>query len=393
MDALILTYWIDTNGQNVRYMRAAERWGTDPGVTKAFAVGQTDPAGVVGRFALAADKLGGLKIRSAHRAEAYFEYPRDLLWDHHTDALVRELAREADILHLNNSDRAYTRLRLRTRPPVLLHHHGTAFRNRPQHFLELSYRQRWLQAVSTVDLMAPDPDVLHWLPTAYDLGELAVIGRENKRTPDGIIRVATAPWSLDSGAKWKSTPAFEAAIAQLKAEGLPVESVVITGKPWKECLADKAACDIYFDQVILGYGCNAIESWGMGQPVIAGADPWTLNKMREVFNGPLPFYEATEQTIAKAIKALVLSPDLRAEWAAKGLAHAQKFHAEKPALARLAELYMQAIKMKGPTEVRVAAPLRPPAGRSWGQMQEEARAKARQARQEARRAARIKEVV
>lgn len=383
-----MTYWIDTNGQNVRYMRAAERWGTDPDVIKAFAVGQTDPAGVVGRFALAADKLGGLKIRSAHRAEAYFEYPRDLLWDHHTDALVRELAREADILHLNNSDRAYTRLRLRTRPPVLLHHHGTAFRNRPQHFLSMAYRNKWLQAVSTVDLMASDPSVLHWLPTAYDLDELDKIGRANKRKVDGKIRIATAPWSLDSGAKWKSTPAFEAAIKQLQAEGLPVESVVITGKPWRECLAQKAACDIYFDQVILGYGCNAIESWGMGQPVIAGADEWTLGKMREVFNGPLPFYQATEKTIAKAIRDMVLSPDLRAEWASRGLAHTQKFHAEKPALARLAELYMEAIKVKGPvTHAQVAVP-RPPHGQSWGALADQRRAE----RQAARRARRATEV-
>ena len=35
----------------------------------------------------------------------------------------------------------------------------------------------------------------------------------------------------------------------------------------------KGRADVFVDQMILGYGCNAIEAWGMGIPVIAGVDP------------------------------------------------------------------------------------------------------------------------
>lgn len=389
MKALIVSAWIDTNGQNARFKRAADRFGNDPDVISALVAGiGVDPAGVMGRFQLAAEKLGTLNIRSAHRAEAYFGYPADLAWTHSNRMLVRQLAKQADILHLNNSDKPYALLHVYK--PVLLHHHGTALRGNPlgdgyawnYDLLHRAEKMRWAHAVSTVDLMKPAPEILHWLPSAYDVDELEQIGRANRREPDGKIIVATAPWSLESGAKWKSTPPFVAAIEQLQSEGLPVEAMVITGKPWAECLVMKAGADIYFDQVILGYGCNAIEAWGMGLPVIAGADEWTLAQMHKEYNGPPPFYPATVETIADAIRALAKSSDLRKEWAAKGMAHIRRFHDEKPALARLAELYAEAIKLHSRSSLHVT---RPANGQSWSQVAAQRRA----ARVAARRAERV----
>ena len=187
--------------------------------------------------------------------------------------------------------------------------------------------------------MQPAPHLLHWLPTAYDVDWLAQVGEQNRRKPDGRVRVVSAPTNRD----YKSTAALEQAVRQLQAEGLPVDLVLVEGRPWSECLAIKATADIYFDQVILGYGCNAVEAWGMGIPVIAGAQPWTLGKMTEMWGG-LPFYEATEQTIVDAIRMLVQSADLRAEYAEKGMAHVRKYHDEKPALERLVELYAETLK-------------------------------------------------
>jgi hypothetical protein len=191
--------------------------------------------------------------------------------------------------------------------------------------------------------------VLHWLPTAYDVDELQAFGEQHRREADGRIRVVSAPTNRD----YKSTAALELAVKALQAEGLPVDLVLVEGKPWAECMAIKATADIYFDQVILGYGCNAVEAWGMGIPVIAGAQPWTLNKMTELWGG-LPFYSATEQTIADAIRDLVQSADLRAEYAAKGMAHVRTYHDEKPALERLVELYMETVT--GDVRRRAAIP-------------------------------------
>jgi hypothetical protein len=347
MKVLIVSTALDTNAQNYRFHKAAERWGTDPDVLKALVVGQYDPANVGNRYALAAEKLGSLAIRSAHVAEAYFDFPRDIRWTRSTHAEVQRLADECDVIHLNNSYRAYTKLKMpRVRKPALLHHHGSLLRNHGASLLSEAKRFNMVQAVSTVDLLRYAPEA-HWLPTAYDLDELAQIGKDNRRPADGMVRIVSCP----TNAEYKSTALLEAAVRELQAEGLPVELVLVLGRPWAECLRIKATADIYFDQIAVpkidypgGYGCNAIEAWGMGIPVVAGADEWTTVRMRQEWNtDSLPFAEATDSTTVDVLRSLVQSPDLRATYTAIGMAHVQRYHAEKPALARLAELYGMAI--------------------------------------------------
>lgn len=342
MDALILSAALDTNGQSERYVRASEKWGTEPGVLKALAVGDYDPAAVMARFEAAAEKFGALRIRSAHRsAHMYQSMPSDIEWTHANQAQIKELAESADIVHLNNSWRPLQKLRMKVRKPLLLHHHGSLFRSDPKGMLFRARQIGAVQAVSTVDLMRMAPELLHWLPTAYDVDWLQTFGKAHRREPDDRIRVVSAPTNRD----YKSTALLEAAIRQLQDDGLPVDLLIIEGKPWAECMALKATADIYFDQVLLGYGCNAVESWGMGIPVIAGADDWTLGKMREVYGtADLPFYEAKEDSIAEAIADLATHKARRKQYADRGLAHCRKFHDERPALTRLAELYRFALE-------------------------------------------------
>lgn len=332
-----MSFALDTNGQNARYVHAADRWGSDASVLKALALGNQDPAGVVTRYQVAADKLGGLKIRSAHRNTAYFDFPTDIVWTRATERAIGLLAREADVVHLNNSYRAARYFRIRK--PMLLHHHGSLFRNNTKVMLNAARSMRMVQAVSTIDLTRADPETLHWLPTAYDVSELAKFGKAHRREPNGRVRIVHAP----TNRAFKATEALESAVRELQAEGLPVDLVLIEKRTWAECMEIKATADIVFDQLAFGYGCNAVEAWGMGIPVISGADDWTLDAMRKAWGG-LPFYEATEGTLTERIREMVQSADLRAEWAGRGMDHVRKYHDEKPALAKLAELYMLAIR-------------------------------------------------
>jgi hypothetical protein len=339
VNSLILSAALDTNGGNQRFVKASEKWGTDEGVLKALAIGDYDPAAVVARFEAAADKFGELKIRSAHRSEhMYQSMPSDIVWTRHNDHEIRALADEADIIHLNNSYRPWQKLRFSRLKPMLLHHHGSLFRSQTKELLNWAYRNKAVQAVSTVDLMRAAPERLHWLPTAYDVDWLAAFGKDHRQEHNGI-RVVSAPTNRD----FKSTDLLEAAVRKLQDDGLDVELQVIEGRPWAQCMAMKASADIYFDQVLLGYGCNAVEAWGMGIPVIAGADEWTLAKMREVYGTDVPFYEATPDTIADAIADLATHKALRTKYAKRGLAHVRRFHDELPALTRLASLYRMAM--------------------------------------------------
>lgn len=355
MEALILSMALDTNGQNARFAAAASRWGSDPIVLRALALSErTDPAGVVGRFVAAAERSDtGLRIRSASRNQTTWGngiragFPTDIVWTHRSGDLVKLLAQEADVVHLNNSEKAATSLHLRK--PMLLHHHGGLFRMDPPRMHRVAAEHRMIQAVSTIDLLRHGPPgTLHWLPSAYDVDELLDFGQRNRREPDGRIRIVHAP----TNRSLKGTDVFLAAIAELQAEGLPIDLVMVEGRTWQECLEEKARADIVFDQITLGYGCNSIEAWAMGIPVIGGADEWTIRRMRKEF-GETPFLNATAKSLKAQLKRLTKSADLRAEYAERGLAHVRRYHDERPALARLAELYAMAIKHYRPSRLPV----------------------------------------
>lgn len=344
MNALILSHATDTNGGNIRHKLAADRWGNDPEILRILALGNDDPAGVVGRYQRATTKLGGLHIRSAHRATHYFDWPTDIVWTRKNEPEIRALAEEADIIHLNNSYRAIQRFGIRK--PMLLHHHGSLFRNNPDHMLGVAKHYRMTQAVSTIDLQKPDPKVLHWLPTAYDVDELVKFGQEHRREPDGRVRIVHAP----TNRMLKATDLLIATVKGLQAEGLPVDLELVENRTWAYTMERKAQADIVFDQLMFGYGCNSVEAWAMNVPVIAGADDWTQLQMAKEWGG-LPFVPANERTLELTLRRMVTSPAMRQDASEVGHAHVRRFHDERPALARLAELYAKAIK--GYTALRI----------------------------------------
>ena len=335
MNAVIVSAALDTNGQNARFVRAADKHGHK--VIHAFAIGNSDPAGVVARFQAAAQKGDRLRIRSAHKQTAYFEFPTDLVWDHHNHDQIYRLIREADVVHLNNSYRAVQQFRLSQ--PMLLHHHGSLFRANPTAMLSMAASRRMVSAVSTVDLLRPAPGVLRWLPSAYDVSALEAFGQSHRRPADGRILVAHAP----TNRTLKHTQVLLSAVSALAAEGLPIDLDVIEGVTNAECLGRKAKADIVFDQLAYGYGCNSIEAWAMGVPVISGSDQWTDAKMRDMW-GDVPYALASESSLKEVLRGLVLSADMRAEYAARGMQHVRRYHDELPALERLAELYAEAIR-------------------------------------------------
>lgn len=311
----------------------------------------TDPNGEALRFKAAADRHGGALIRAVTRSTHSFKrLPVDVLLAGNGGAISR-MWEAADVIHLNNRPEAFDRFDDGHGKPVLLHHHGAKFRTDPDAMLTLAARRGWTQAASTLDLAEIAPDIITWLPTAYDLDALATLRREYRRQEDGVVRVAHAP----TFRTLKGTAALERAIVQLQDEGLPVELDIIEQVSWAECLRRKAAADVFVDQLLLGYGCNAIEAWGMGLPVIAGVDPeraasmnhpipaTTRGRMLAEFGGVLPFYEASEDSLVDALRSLVTDPALRDEYSLRGLEHVARFHGQLPSIERLVALYKRVL--------------------------------------------------
>jgi hypothetical protein len=251
---------------------------------------------------------------------------------------ARQLYAGADVVHLRNTLKPWEQFDRGMAKPIVLHFHGTQFREGHGGLSRQAQAVGAVQIVSTLDLALLEPD-LTWLPSPYDLADLAA----QKQPRTERIRIAHFPTS----ARVKSTDAFLAAAGRLAAR-YPIDIVTnvhqgrIRHMQWSEVMAQKATADIYFDQVILGYGNNAIEAWGMGIPVVAGAeDPAVRALMVERF-GRLPFVEATEQTIEQALERLIQSEQMRAEYSAIGLAHVQRFHDDRVVVAQLQDIYAAA---------------------------------------------------
>lgn len=280
----------------------------------------------------------GLSIRAVRRVPSFLDYAIDLDWRRDARTVARLFA-EADVVHVAEQAAGYLRLasRTRCRPPAILYFAGSLWRRDPARRLAEARRYGFLPVVGTPEMLRPAPE-LDWLPSIVDVARLSRIREEFRREPDGVIRVLQAPTRRGI----KSTEGLIRVVEELRAEGLPIELDLVERVPNAEALRRKAAADIVFDQVLLGYGVNALEAWAMSLPVVAGADPWTLDRMRAAFDGPLPFYEATEASIRDALVALVESPALRAAYGEKGRDHVERYHDELPVLARAAELYEQA---------------------------------------------------
>ena len=258
----------------------------------------------------------------------------------------------ADVIHAHNKFRGTERFdRLEGPKPYVLHQHGTIYRTNPD--LSEAKKRNAIVLVSTLDLWAlHPPEETEWLPAPYDLDWL----QEYREPHNGkAVRIAHAP----TNRAIKSTEALQGAVQRLRSEGHDVELDLIERQSWESCLARKGRADIYFDQVLLGYGCNAVEAWGMGIPVIAGVDPErvetvksmqpqrlnpdTLSIMRDTW-GELPFYAATEDTIYESLLEM-MDPEIRKQYAERGMAHVQRYHADHRVVAQLQDVYRRAKRL------------------------------------------------
>lgn len=81
----------------------------------------------------------------------------------------------------------------------------------------------------------------------------------------GPLRVVHAP----NHREFKGTRYLEAAVAELQAEGVPIELVMVEKLPNEEALAVYRTADVIFDQCLIGFhGYFALEAMALGKPVM-----------------------------------------------------------------------------------------------------------------------------
>jgi hypothetical protein len=294
--------------------------------------------------------LSGWSVRSMVASSNYIDYAPDVPYS--MDRL-RQLYKEAEVIHLNHTLHGHSWYDDGQGKPVVLEHHGLhkgAFDIDFEAAIKAACDLGALQIGSTANLeLFAESGVIRWAPIPYDLAWLQAIrgraqtslsgrGHGARYQDPSVLTIAHAP----TNRAIKSTEAFIAAIASLKAKGLPIEGLLIERKSNLECLSLKAKADIFVDQLVLGYGCNAIEAWGMGLPVVGGISDPTWRVHMQARWGGMPLYEATEANLVDRLEALVLSSDLREEFIERGQTHFLRHHTQRAHVKLMADIYEEA---------------------------------------------------
>jgi glycosyltransferase involved in cell wall biosynthesis len=119
----------------------------------------------------------------------------------------------------------------------------------------------------------------------------------------------------------------------------PIDWEVVEGVPWLENLRRKAAADIVFDEVKLGYGLNSAEAWAMKMPALVGlVDPGARQMFMDNYGG-FPYPDTTEDTIEERLEELIVSEEARKHWAEVGYQFVQAHHAESVVAPQAVALY------------------------------------------------------
>lgn len=184
--------------------------------------------------------------------------------------VIRRAITEADILHVHLTLTDLQKMGMRYDVPVVLHHHGTMYRNMGDGARARENGRAAVVLVSNPELLKYDPAATY-MPNPVPYARYQRLAAE---VHDGAfefsnsrpMRIAHSP----SKRELKGTGVLLRVVDRLNAQGVPVELVLIEGMAHGAALARKAMADVTFDSFWLGMQCSGLEGAAMGQPVIAG---------------------------------------------------------------------------------------------------------------------------
>lgn len=143
------------------------------------------------------------------------------------------------------------------------------------------------------------------------------------------------------GRNIKGTPAILAAVDRLRAEGLPVRMMFLTGVPNELVRYYQVQADIVVDQLWAGsWGANGREAMMLGKPVVGFVHPFE-NDPADVLDAiaSVPIVNANVESIYEVLRALVLDPARRQELGRRSREFALAWHSSHAGAARYEAAY------------------------------------------------------
>lgn len=316
---------------------------------KILMLGQNDPAGMMIAFANAINRYTEHTARSIALRTVYsvdFEYDIELPRLHDDYSEVEHLLKTADIIHFHMlMDETYQIGPLAIKDyikgkRIVHHHHGTYDHQR---FLGSADQYREKYAKNKRKVLVSTPDLLHllpmasWQPNLVPLFSIDFLPRADHLGNQERVKLAQAPTR-----KWhKQTAEFQRVCARIAVRHPFVESRLITGVSYRECLKYKRGCHAIFDHMNGWFGISSLESLAHGVPTVAGLDEWNIAKIKE-FTGAaaLPWVIArTEEQLENQLEQLVTDPGLRISTGAKSRAFMEEHWTEQRVIEHLFAAY------------------------------------------------------
>ncbi len=288
---------------------------------------RTDWGGCAWFLSQAVDALEGYSARHVRWVEQYFtRYPYGTLAP--KQSAWSELWEWADMIHIY--DQGGEIIKVLSPKPTVITYNGTQYRRSHAKCDRDAARNGWPITATTLDLTLDT--AARWLPCARPC--LAHLQEVEK--PD-VFTVCHAPTKR----RTKGTTDIEREL-----RGLPgVRLDVIEKVSWEECRRRKARAHVLIDQFNLGYGCNSVEAWLLGIPVISGAyDPAVLEAIAHAAGGRLPFVAATPDTVRAAVLVLKGDRDLYRHIARRGYNFALRHHQADAVARQVLPFYEEALE-------------------------------------------------
>lgn len=283
-------------------------------------VAALDPAHQASLLWKAFNEFTSHQARLVTMKESYLGYPTDIVYDRAEPFEIIEVLANTDFFVFVSQVTLFPFYNLQgklNRTNHLIMTYGSEIRMNSANFL-LSWLRNDTMIVTSHDYSQSSPvgfSCQH-LPISVDFTEIG------ERTPpgDGVVRVVHTP----TAPVLKQTDLFLKSMDKIreKHKDLKIETVLIEGKSWTECLRLKAQCDLCYDQMAIGsYGMGTVESWAMRQPVIGRANAWLRSWYPD-----LPLIDAGPDVLEQRLEDCIVNESFREETGRMGRVFAEQNH-------------------------------------------------------------------
>lgn len=290
-----------------------------------------DNGGVGAALKFAFDRwIPEIEVRAVRQKDNFIRFAGDITVRDFAE--VMPLYREADIVHFMDKASAVDWAPGWQGKRLLMHHHGLAFKAHTANgIVEFCRSHGIVQIAALPGLTQYAPKEIEWLPNPCDVEKMQKI-REEVWRPSRRVRVGQTPAQRGPNATEIFLDAYRS--VSNRADLILTERV-----DWETCLRQKAVADVGFDSFISGYGLAGMEYMAMGIPLISGSlDTYTERRIASEV-GYLPYLSATASNLRLRLAEMVDTPQMRKDYALRGLDFSAKVHAEHRVAGRLAQIY------------------------------------------------------